>query len=59
MVLIGELKQITRTTYGSRLVIKHVPDRAFRDERCQRQARDESRRELGARPLGRAATGSS
>ena len=37
MVLIGELKQITRTTYGSRLVIKHVPDRPFRDERCRRR----------------------
>ena len=38
MVLIGELKQITRTTYGSRLVIKHVPDQAFWNERCQRRS---------------------
>ena len=37
MVLIGEIKQITRTAYGSRLVIKHVPDQAFRDKRDRLQ----------------------
>jgi len=37
MVLIGELKQIRRTRCGSRLVIKHVPDQAFWNERCQRR----------------------
>jgi hypothetical protein len=37
MVLIGELKQITRRAYGSRLVIKHVPDKTFRHERDRRR----------------------
>ena len=36
MLLIGELKQIKRTASGSRLVIKHVPDQAFRDEHDRR-----------------------
>jgi hypothetical protein len=37
MLLIGELKQIKRTASGSRLVIKHVPDQAFRDEHDRRR----------------------
>ena len=37
MVLIGELKQVTPTSYGSRIVIKHVPDRSFRDEQDGRR----------------------
>jgi len=37
MVLIGELKQATASGRGSRILIKHVPDKAFRDERRGRR----------------------
>ena len=48
MLLIGELKELTRTAYGSRALIKHVPDRAFRvPDQVLRRVGLDSMEELG------------